>query len=152
MLDFGEVRIRIGCANRAVRRVRMWKWVKRRDLQRGFLALWGGYKRGWVCARMEVETIPPRKTEGVDTPRKEAVTGPGSWEGQLSFNTPLKLQRKVLSELPDSSSFGPKHLNLKHESQLERKLIINTHIKSQTINFSSKFLSYMHMSCGRHCF
>ena len=37
---------------------------------------------------MEVETIPPRKTEGVDTPRKEAVTGPGSWEGDPQQEKP----------------------------------------------------------------
>lgn len=47
-------------------------------------------------------------------------------------------EENVLKELPDSSSFGPKYLNLKYKFQVVKETLISkTLIKSCAINFYS---------------
>lgn len=75
MPSTGEVRVRVGCANRAVRRVRTWTCAKRRALQGGFLALWGDFRGAGAVLEWRQKALPPGKTEGVNTSRREAVMG-----------------------------------------------------------------------------
>ena len=65
-----------------MRRVRTWTCAKRRDLQGGFLALWAGFRGAGAVLEWRRKALPPGKTEGVNTSRREAVMGTEAREGE----------------------------------------------------------------------